>query len=244
MPKVSVVIPCFNQGEYLEEAVDSVLNQSLQDLEVIVVNDGSSDPTTVRLLESFSRPRTRVIHTNNSGLPAARNNGIAQACSPYILPLDADDRIVGRYLQEGVAILDAQPEVGIVYCLAETFGAVSGPWRLPEFSPARICVENPIFCSALFRKSDWEAVGGYDIRMRYGWEDWDFWLSLVERGRQVVRISEVLFQYRVSGKSMTRTMGYGQKLSMMSRMLMNHRHHYARNVLSVLRIIIGKGVPG
>lgn len=86
MPKVSVVIPCFNQGEYLDESVDSVLNQSFQDLEIIIVNDGSSDPMTVRLLERFNRPRTRVIHTKNCGLPAARNNGIAQADSPYILP--------------------------------------------------------------------------------------------------------------------------------------------------------------
>jgi glycosyltransferase involved in cell wall biosynthesis len=239
MPKVSVIIPCYNQGEYLEEAVNSVLNQTFSDFEIIVVNDGSDETSTICMLENFRRPKTRVIHTPNKGLAAARNNGIAHARSPYILPLDADDKIGSSYLEQGTAILDQEKDVGIVYCLAEKFGAKVGPWVLPEFSPERLCIENMIFCSALFRRSDWQRVGGYNTIMKYGWEDWDFWLSLVERGRRVVKIPDILFWYRVSKESMTRTMTYRQKLLMMSQLIVNHKGHYARNAHNINKILIG-----
>jgi GT2 family glycosyltransferase/ubiquinone/menaquinone biosynthesis C-methylase UbiE len=240
MPKVSVIIPCFNQGIYIEEAVDSVLHQTFSDFEIIVVNDGSDDAETVNILDNFDRPKTRVIHTPNNGLPAARNKGIAHARSPYILPLDADDKIGARYLELGISILDESPRVGIVYSNADRFGAVTGPWSLPEFSPAKLCFENMIFCSALFRKNDWEQVGGYNTKMKYGWEDWDFWLSLVERGRCVARIPELLFHYRVIGNSMTRRMAYWQKMSMMARLLIGHHQYYVKNAKFVLQYILGK----
>ena len=93
MPKVSVIIPCYNQGACLEEAVDSVLAQTFQDFEILVVNDGSTDEATIRMLGKYERPKTRVIHTDNQGLAMARNNGIREARGAYILPLDADDKI-------------------------------------------------------------------------------------------------------------------------------------------------------
>jgi glycosyltransferase involved in cell wall biosynthesis len=234
MPKVSVVIPCFNQGSYLEEAVDSVLGQTLQDVEVIVVNDGSTDPPTLNLLRNFTRPRTRVIHTVNQGLATARNTGISAACSPYILPLDADDLINPHYLERGAEVLDSADDVGIVYCLAEKFGEVNGIWNLPAFTKGRICINNPIFCSAMFRKRDWEQVGGYDPRMKYGWEDWDLWISLVKRGRRVVRIPEVQFRYRITSQSMTRSMSYWQKLSMIMQLARNHKLFFFSQLFSCL----------
>ena len=235
MPKVSVIIPCYNQGQYLAEAVDSVLSQTLQDLEIVVVNDGSTDEATITLLEGFGRPRTRIIHTTNNGLAAARNNGIAQANAPYILPLDADDTIGARYLQLAAEILDTKSDVGIVYSLAEKFGSATGAWKLPDFTPAGMCIENSIFCSALYRKRDWEAVGGYDPSMKYGWEDWDLWLSLVERGRGVFQIPEVLFSYRTTPQSMTKTMTFRMKLMMFTQLFRNHPRYFSQHAFFILR---------
>ena len=122
MPKVSVVIPCFNHGRYLEEAVSSVLEQTFGDYEIIVVNDGSTDPFTVDLLKNYHPQKTRTLHTENQGLPTARNTGIAAATGDYILPLDADDKIGSEYLEQAVRVMDEQPNIGIVYCEAAYFG--------------------------------------------------------------------------------------------------------------------------
>jgi len=222
MPKVSVVIPCYNQGPYLDEAVESVLLQTWQDFEIVIVNDGSTDEYTNRLLASFSRPRTRIITTANQGLAQARNNGIAAAQGEYILPLDADDRIGREYLEKAISILDDQPKTGIVYCHAEKFGAESGPWHSPNYSLRRMLLGNQIFCTALFRREDWQRIGGYKPEMKAGWEDWDFWLSLLELGRDVYRIPDVLFFYRVKEVSMAKSMDVAKKVDMHLWVISNH----------------------
>ena len=202
-PKVSVIIPCFNQGQYIDEAVESVLSQTLQDFEIIIVNDGSTDEFTKNMLKSYNKPKCKVIHTNNQGLSSARNNGIIAASGEYILPLDADDKISLKYLEEAVNILDRESEIGIVYCEVEFFGDKTGRWNLPDFSVERILVMNMIICSALFRKSDYMKTKGYNPNMLYGWEDWDFWLSLIEKGIGVYKLSDVHFFYRIKkGNSM------------------------------------------
>ncbi len=223
MTTVSVVIPCFNQGHFLEEAVASVLGQSFADFEIIVVNDGSTDERTIRMLENFAMEKTRVIHTANHGLAGARNNGIAAAKGRYILPLDADDRIEPEYLEKAVAVLDDDPGVGIVYCRARLFGAVESEWDLPDYSLERMLVDNIIFCSACYRRDDWLAAGGYDPGMIYGWEDYEFWLSLIEKGRKVVRLPETLFCYRVASDSMVRSKEKWQKVEMFRRIYQRHQ---------------------
>ena len=226
MPKVSVIIPCYNQGVYLEEAVDSVLAQTFQDFEILVVDDGSTDEETVKILKDFSRPKTRMIGTENQGLAAARNCGIHEAQGIYILPLDADDKIGKGYLEDAVRVLDQHPEIGIVYCEASYFGVKGGRWDLPEYSLDKILNHNMIFCTALFRKADWEAVGGYNINMVYGWEDWDFWLSLIHRGLKVYRIPKIHFYYRLREVSMVHTMDEEQSFFMRLHACLNHRDLY------------------
>ena len=230
MTTVSVVIPCFNQGQFLEEAVASVLGQSFADFEIIVVNDGSTEERTNRLLQNFTREKTRIIHTANQGLAAARNNGIAVAKGKYILPLDADDRIEPAYLEKAVAVLDGNPGVGIVYCKARLFGAVDSDWDLPDYSLERMLVDNIIFCSACYRRDDWLAAGGYDPGMIYGWEDYEFWLSLIEKGRKVVRLAETLFCYRVASDSMVRSKEKWQKVAMFRRIYERHRQLIGENI--------------
>jgi glycosyltransferase involved in cell wall biosynthesis len=230
MPKVSVVIPCYNQGHFLDEAVESVLNQSFQDLEIIVINDGSTDTATNTLLAGYDRPKTRVITTENQGLAAARNNGIVKAQGEYILTLDADDKIEASYIEKAVDILNRHPEIGIVYCRARLFGQVETEWLLPEYSIEAMLLDNVIFCTALYRKQDWLLVGGYDPGMIYGWEDYDFWLSLIGKERGVWKIPEIHFLYRVTADSMVRSKERSQKVAMFKRIFERHPALFQKNI--------------
>lgn len=230
MTEVSVVIPCYNQGEFLPEAVESVRSQTHKNLEIIIVDDGSDDGKTSAMCQAFEGPGVRVLATSNQGLAAARNNGIELASGTYILPLDADDRIAPEYIAKALEVLERDNDVGIVYCKARLFGAVEGEWRLPDYSLEEILKDNVIFCSALFRKDDWEIVGGYDPGMVYGWEDYDFWLSLIERGRKVHRLQEHYFFYRVSPESMVRSKEKSQKVEMFKRIFQRHQKLFSDNI--------------
>lgn len=196
MEKASVIIPCYNDGRYLEESVNSALSQSYRNLEVVLVDDGSDDPLTQEKISQWQKhPRVRVVHGEHKGVAAARNLAISHATGEYILPLDADDLIERVYVEKAVPLLAGSPHIGIVYCRADYFGAKQGAWDLAEFSMGEMLSRNMIFSTALFRKRDWERVGGYCEELRK-LEDWDFWLSLLELGLQAVRLDETLFHYR------------------------------------------------
>jgi len=222
MPKVSVIIPCYNQGMFLDEAVESVLAQTFDDLEIIIVNDGSDDIQTIEQCDSYDDSRIKVLTTTNQGLAAARNNGISQADGKYILPLDSDDKIASEYVSEAVRTLESDSQTGIVYCQAKLFGAVEGDWKLPEYSLHEMLRDNIIFCTAMFRKSDWQTVGGFDAGMIYGWEDYDFWLSLIEKELKVHQLKGRYFYYRFASDSMVRSKEKSQKIEMFKRIF--HRH--------------------
>ncbi len=234
MPTVSVVIPCYNQGQFVDEAVDSVLAGTYRDFEIIIVNDGSTDPTTNARLAAYDRPCTSVLHAPNGGLPTARNRGITQARGRYILPLDADDRIGPDYLAEGVRVLEAEPNVGIVYAEAEFFGEKSGRWALPTFEPGQMLLRNLIYCTAFFRRTDWETIGGYNPNMRYGWEDQDFWLSLLELGREVRRLPQIGFFYRYRAGGMLESMTPDQRAYSYRQLYHNHPQFYATHIPALL----------
>jgi glycosyltransferase involved in cell wall biosynthesis len=232
VPKVSVIVPCYNQGQFLDDAVNSVLSQTYSDFEIIVVNDGSTEQDTIRVLETYNKPKTRVIHTANQGLAAARNNGIREARGVYILPLDADDKICPTYMEKAVRALDDEKNVGIVYCEANFFGDKTGKWELPPCEFPSILMCNVIFSAAFFRRSDWAAVGGYNPAMLYGWEDYDLWLSLLELGRDVRQIPETLFHYRTRSGSMVKTMQPEHYVYSFVQLFKNHRDLYEDNIQS------------
>ena len=197
-PGVAVVVPVFNPGALLSEALESIKQQT-HPCELVLVNDGSTDPATLALLDSLRAQGVHVLDQDNRGAAAARNAGIRATRSSYVLPVDADDVIEPTYVEQAVAVLESRPEVGIVYCHADRFGDAQGPWELPPFSRAAMAIDNVVFVSSVFRRDDWELVGGFDESLRLGGEDWDFWLSLIERGREVVQLPETLFHYRIHG---------------------------------------------
>ncbi len=230
MPRVSVIIPCYNHGLFIAEAIESVLRQTFQDFEIIIVNDGSTDTYTIGLLESYCLPQIRVIHTENQKLPSARNNGIRVANGDYILPLDADDKISDKYLEEAVSILDANKNAGIVYCDAEFFGTVQGKWNLRKYTIENIILGNIIFCSAFFRRDDWAKVGGYKPIMKYGWEDYEFWLSIIELGRDVYKIPRTHFYYRQHLVSMDKEMTKEHRVYSHVQIFNNHKQIFCDNI--------------
>ena len=195
MRKVSVIIPCYNQGEYVAEAINSVFNQTYKNIEIVVFNDASKDNSR-KIIKRFGKKVVFIDEKENHGVIYARNKAIAKSTGEYILPLDADDVIEPTYIEKAVKVLDEKPDIGIVYCKARMFGAENKEWNLPPFLLDKFLYSNCIFCSALFRKSDFVAVGGYNENMKEGWEDWDFWLSLIEKGVGVYRIEDILFNYR------------------------------------------------
>jgi glycosyltransferase involved in cell wall biosynthesis len=236
-PAVTVVIPCFNMGAFIDAAVASVLAQSFRSFEIVIVDDGSDDPETVAKLDELAARGVTMLRTPNRGVAAARNCGIRAARGSYILPLDADDLIDPSYLEKAVRLLDEKPETAIVCCDAELFGAASGIVRLPDFSPERLLAENLLFASALFRKSAWQEAGGYCTSFRFGWEDWDFWIAMTRSRPGVLRIPEALLKYRIRPDSRDRSMPLWQKGSMMLLIIARHYRCYLRAPKSLISLV-------
>lgn len=203
-PRLSVVIPCYNHGQYIEEAIASVRSAQRDDIEIIVVDDGSTDARTQQEMERLALdPNLTLIRQANSGLAAARNVGITAARAEYILPLDADNRIRPAYIERGIAILDAHPHVGVVYGDAEYFGSKTGRWKIGPFERERLLKWNYIDACAVIRKKLWEQNGGYRRGMPVqGLEDWEFWLHTLSHGWGFFYVPEILFDYRVMPGSM------------------------------------------
>ncbi len=203
--QVSIIVPCYNQAQYLDECLQSVLEQSYSDWECIIVNDGSPDDTeevATRWIEKDSR--FKYVYQENGGLSSARNAGISIAQGEYILPLDADDKIAPNYISLAVQSFQEDVSLKVVYCKAEKFGNETGMWQLPPFSIYDLCRFNMIFCSAIFKRKDWELVGGYDVTMIYGLEDWEFWIAVLKNGGNVKCLDLIGFYYRIRENSMTR----------------------------------------
>lgn len=193
---VSIVVPCRDSGATLAQTVASARAQTWAEVEIVIVDDGSTDPLTLVVLDDLPEG-VRLLRERHSGASGARNRGIRAARGEFILPLDSDDLIEPDYVRRAVAVMQQRPDVGIVYCHADRFGAVDGPWRLPDWSLESMLIDNVVFITALFRRTDWEAIGGFDETLRRGAEDWDFWLRMIGMGREVVQLDEVLFHYRV-----------------------------------------------
>ena len=203
--RVSIVIPCFDDGEYLGEAVASALAQTHPDTEVIVVDDGSTDVSTLEALDECRQAGVRVHRQKNSGLSAARNAGIRLANGKYILPLDSDDRISPTYAQQAAEVLDAQPEVGIVGGDIELFGLETGRVR-PVFDGVEgMLFQNRLYTCSMSRRDDWSEVGGYPEHVPFA-EDWIYWLRILNLGRSVHLLEDTVWYYRQRPGQMIRSM--------------------------------------
>lgn len=226
IPIISVIVPCYNQAEYMRDALNSVLASTFQEWECIIVNDGSKDET-LQIAHEYEQKDARfhVVDIPNGGLANARNVGIRHSHGKYILPLDSDDKIGEKYLDLAVSYLEQHPDTKLVYCLCHFFGDVSGFRPLPSYNYQTILWQNVFFTACVYRRSDYDKTKGYNPNMKFGHEDWDFWLSLLSPQDKVYRIHEVQFYYRKHGVSMIS--GTQKHLSETNRqMVLNHLDIY------------------
>ncbi len=224
---VSIIVPCYNYGHFLAECLSSVLHQTYNDWECVIVDNGSTD-NTAEVCKSFAAgdTRFRYIHTEQRGVSYARNTGIKQSSGKYILPLDADDKIEAAFLEKTLKKIEKHPELTLVYSKARLFGASSGEWNLAEYSFRDLLIENSIFCTALYRRSDYEKTTGYNEDMKEGFEDWDFWISLLKHGGKVFKVPEVLFYYRIRAQSRNHSLNEAKQIQLRQQIYQQHKETY------------------
>lgn len=198
---VSVIMPVYNVEKYLAETLRSVLKTTYPALEVLLMNDGSTDGS-LAVANEFARQdsRIRVFSQPNAGASAARNYLVSVARGEYILPIDSDDLVEPTFVGRAAEVLMKHPEVKVVAPRMDQFGMKTGEIHFPPFSLHLLARKNFIAICAMYRKSDWERVGGYctEIPTR---EDWEFWLSILEDGGDVVRLPNIEYHYRQYAQS-------------------------------------------
>ena len=249
--KVSIIVTCYNQSNYIAETLDSVLAQKYTNWECIVINDGSTD-NSEEIILSYSEKDERFIYLyqDNAGVVTARNNAISQSRGKYILPLDGDDVISDEYLLLAVKILDENDDVNLVYCDAMKFGAEKGLLKLPDFTIRNLLNTGCCVCTSMFRRSSYDIIGGYKEDMNIGWEDLEFFISLIELGGKPRKIDKVLFFYRILEKSRNRSIDevtmckirtamvrlhpklYYEQYDKMLAELNTHSYHFYKTIMS------------
>lgn len=196
IPLVSVIIPCFNHGEYIDDTVQSILDQSYENIEIVIVDDGSTDQFTIDFLSGYKQQNTKIIWQENKKTSAARNKGFSHTIGEYILTIDADDLIDHSFVEKSVRILETYPRIGAVSAWAICFGEETYTWQ-----PSGGSIENfisDINCPsmALIRRNVWLQNGGFDEKLQIGYEDWDFWLCTTSNGWYIHILHEYLYYYR------------------------------------------------
>lgn len=204
--KVSIVIPCYNQAQFLSDAIMSALNQTYQTIQVIVVNDGSTDETT-KVIQYFQQRKSSspaeliVVNQENKGLSAARNAGIKASNGKFIVCLDADDKLSSNYVE----LTSKWLEIYDIVCTGTNeFGSRIRRWKTPliEVRYRDLLIKNRLNYAAIYKKEIWEKIGGYDENMKKGFEDWNFWLNAAKQGYKIRVLTDFLFYYRKHNKSM------------------------------------------
>jgi predicted O-linked N-acetylglucosamine transferase (SPINDLY family)/GT2 family glycosyltransferase len=205
---VSIIIPCYNHANLLRESVESVVNQTYQNWECIIVNDGSTDDTSNfanYLIQLYPQKALRLIDKPNTGPADSRNVGVQNSSGKLILFLDADDKIHPKFLEECVEVLSAKPNVGFVYTDVQHFGANCDFVNHGDFEPNKFLRDNQAPATSLFRKEIYEQVGGLKKVMKLGCEDWEFWISAYEKGWLGYRLPQPYLYYRQHGDGSSRT---------------------------------------
>lgn len=234
MPTVSVVVPCYNGGKFLDQLTASLARQTFRDFETVVVNDGSTDPLTLKKLAALG-PEIRVVTQENRGLSAARNAGIAAASADIVLVLDCDDQLEPAYLFKTFAALQANPAAGFAFTHVRLVGGASGTQE--RYSNAfDILFKNTIGYTVLMHKAAWEKAGRYDESMRDGYEDWEFNLRLLHAGYPGVEVPKALFLYTASTQGMLLGHSSNRHAAVWRRIRAKHRALYrAASLLHLYR---------
>jgi glycosyltransferase involved in cell wall biosynthesis len=222
--RIAVIVPCFNDGGTVEETVASV-KASGDTVELVVVDDGSTDQASADAFNRLEAAGVRVVHQANTGLAGARNAGLAATTAPYVYPLDADDLLVPGALDRLAAALDADRHAVVAWGDLEVIGdASSVRLSAPSLDPWLLSHIDLIPQASLLRRGTLEAVGGWQPRAP-GYEDWDLWLSLAERGWDGIYVPGVVFRHR---REATGQRSAGREGELEEILRLHHADLYAR----------------
>ena len=222
-PEVSIVIPTYNDAIYLIDSLASVEKCQIGNAEVIIVDDGTEDEESQRILQALRERGYQIITQENRGLSAARNIGIANSRGRFIIPLDADNRLCTGFVQAALEAFDARPDLGVVYTDRQLFGKRTGAVHVMDFNLQNMLFGNYIDACAMFRRELWNDLEGYDERL-HCWEDWEFWIRAGVHGWNFQHLDRIGFEYRVRTGSLNDrypTLVARQKLR--RHILVNHR---------------------
>lgn len=204
MDKISIIIPCFNDAKYVEQSVQSALDQTYSNKEVIIVDDGSNSETK-KVLKKIESKVTKLITQDNQGQSTARNVGIKSAKGNYILVLDSDDFFEPSFCEKAIGMFLKNKDIKIVSCYANLlFENGSNKLYKPKGGTINeFLYANNSLGTAMFKKKDWSLSGGYDEEMRNGFEDWEFFIRLLKNGGEAIILKDVLYTYRKRNDSTT-----------------------------------------
>jgi glycosyltransferase involved in cell wall biosynthesis len=240
-PEVAIVIPCYRYAHLLPDAVASAVAQTWPNLRIVIVDDGSPDDTAQVAAALVARHPTRrieLLRQHNQGLSAARNAGVRATASPFVLPLDADDRLEPTAVERLLgALLAAGGDVATP--LGRTFGDEERPLVTRPVTRRRLAANNCLVYCSLYRRSLFDRIGGYGP-LKPGYEDWDFWLSALELGARFVHVPLELFRYRKHGATILS--GADQKaMRLHATIASNHPSLYAGWRVAIARRLLGAG---
>jgi glycosyltransferase involved in cell wall biosynthesis len=230
-PAVSVVVPCYNDGPFVDRLVATLAAQSFRNFEVIIVDDGSDEATRAKL--ATLDPSVRVIRQTNQGPGAARNTGFREAKADLVMPLDCDDEIAPEFLAVAVAAMKKSPDAAFVFSHLRLAGETHGTLER-SFHPFDMLFSNGIPSCALIRKSVWDAIGGYDEVMRDGYEDWEFFLRIALHGYPAVEIPRPLFTYNMASDGLL--LGRSSRAHVRLWRYMRQKHRDAYRLPSLVRL--------
>lgn len=230
---VSIIVACYNQGKYISETLDSVIQQTYTDFECIVINDGSND-NTEEIVQAYkiNDKRIKYIYQENQGVCVARNRAINEADGEYILCLDADDKISNNYLKLCVNELDNDNSLTLVTCNYQYFGNSNKVVYVEDYSIEKLMGHNLFINCSMFRRKDFDAVNGFNLNMKDGLEDWDFWLSILKTNGKVKCLNGVHFFYRIKKKSRNNTTALTKYSLLRKQIWENHIELYSKVYMS------------
>ena len=222
--QISVIIPCYNSGDYLMDAIESVFNSTYNHFEIVIIDDGSTDPKTLKLLDSLDK-NIKVIKQKNKGPAGARNTGVKNSNGEILLFLDSDNMIKPNYINKALTVFE-NDKVGVVYGNPDFFGDKVTDLRNfthDTFNLDKMLVGNYIDMCAFVRKKTWEEVGGFDESLLvFGFEDWEFWIRIGETKWLFQHINEPLFNYRIREGSVSDRVNIISKKEMLNYIAQKH----------------------
>lgn len=192
--RVAIVLPCYNDGVFLTDALRSLAGE--EECEIVVIDDGSTDPYTLEVLDTVAATGVRVVHQANTGLSGARMRGVAETQAAFIHTLDSDDMLAPGAVASLADALEANPSAAVAWGDYRTFGVLERHFPMaPVLDPWRITYVDEIPSNSMVRRTALQAVGGWELKR--GCEDWDLWMKFAEKGMPGVHVPAVTLYYRV-----------------------------------------------